>query len=741
MEADPRLVRTCEPRLALSANLGAEWLIDTLKLAATGPDFHPLASATDLSRIEVEPAVAIDLASRSAAPTSPLDGIDTVAASTVQGSPDLLQQASELRHLQGLDGRGQTVVVIDSGVAWDHVTLGGGFGPGYRVVGGWDFAEHDADPYDDGPAGYHGTHVAGLLAGQSDGYSGVAPGADVVALRVFDDAGVGQLRWIESALQWVHENQHTFASPITTVNLSVGAALSADNQADAMSMLEDELQQLRDDQILVFAASGNLMASQSSAAVGVLYPASSPAVVAVSSVDAQGDLSDFAQRETGILASRGEAIAGAVPDHVFGWDGKVDDFARLDGTSMATPQVAAASMLVRQAMSDVGLEPSAEAILKHLNAAAIEKFDPLSGSTFRMIDLQGAIDSVRGTPPSSGPAIIERLDGSSSGEQVELDLRDGIRLRVGGLSYTMLGGAGPLVIDVAGGDDSLQILGSAEAERLIVHAESIQDGVANVSSISTNDFRIELRGFERVAFHGGGGADRATLFDSAAADTLTSHPSRATLQGTGFRFDVFDVPRIYVHGTAGGNDTAFLHDSSGDDMLAVRPQFTSLRSEQAFQLAYGFERVHAYATAGGMDRAELYDSPDDDTLSISSGRSLITGPGYHVSARGFASTTGFAVAGGFDVARLYASESASLWNVTEDRVQWTDPGGAVRIARGFERLLAFEQYEPIELTPPSRTSPPAADFAGAAAPLAERQADAARAVFDALGQAETQGDV
>ncbi|MEN0111753.1 MAG: hypothetical protein AAF805_13625, partial [Planctomycetota bacterium] len=41
----------------------------------------------------------------------------------------------------GFDGSGQTVVVIDSGIAWSHTALGGGLGEGYRVVGGWDFTE------------------------------------------------------------------------------------------------------------------------------------------------------------------------------------------------------------------------------------------------------------------------------------------------------------------------------------------------------------------------------------------------------------------------------------------------------------------------------------------------------------------------------------------------------------------------------------------------------------------------
>ncbi len=67
----------------------------------------------------------------------------------------------------GLRGAGQTVAIIDTGIAYDHLALGGGFGAGYHVVGGWDFTEEkDADPYDDAPAGFHGTHVSGIVASQ-----------------------------------------------------------------------------------------------------------------------------------------------------------------------------------------------------------------------------------------------------------------------------------------------------------------------------------------------------------------------------------------------------------------------------------------------------------------------------------------------------------------------------------------------------------------------------------------------
>lgn len=131
----------------------------------------------------------------------------------------------------GLDGKGQTVAIIDSGIAFDHVALGRGFGAGHRVVGGWDFAENDNRPYDDAPAGFHGTHVAGIVGANDGVHFGVAPNVDLVSLRVFNDIGKGELAWTESALRWVYDNRNTFANPITTVNLSLGSSWNSDRKS------------------------------------------------------------------------------------------------------------------------------------------------------------------------------------------------------------------------------------------------------------------------------------------------------------------------------------------------------------------------------------------------------------------------------------------------------------------------------------------------------------------------------
>ncbi len=89
------------------------------------------------------------------------------------------------------DGTGQTIAIVDTGVDYTHPDLGGGFGLGHKVVGGYDFINHDADPMDDEG---HGTHVAGITAGATtspDGRTGVAPGASLLAYKVLDNTGYG----------------------------------------------------------------------------------------------------------------------------------------------------------------------------------------------------------------------------------------------------------------------------------------------------------------------------------------------------------------------------------------------------------------------------------------------------------------------------------------------------------------------------------------------------------------------
>lgn len=291
----------------------------------------------------------------------------------------------------GFDGTGQTVVVIDSGIAWDHYALGGGLGQGYQVVGGWDFAENDADPFDDPGAGFHGTHVSGIIGSTDAVHRGVASGVDLVSLRVFDDAGNGNLAWVEQALQWVHDHRQDFANPITTVNLSLGTNWNS-NDLPTWATLEEEFAQLEADGIFISVAAGNSF--QNNPTIGVSYPAASQHVVPVASHDAEGEMSDFSQRNQRVLVAPGESIKSTVPGHL---TGKLlsSDFIGASGTSMAAPYVAGSSVLVRQAMQFMGYDQIDQAaIYQKLQETADTLFDSLTGLNYHRINLEKALQAI-----------------------------------------------------------------------------------------------------------------------------------------------------------------------------------------------------------------------------------------------------------------------------------------------------------------------------------------------------------
>ncbi|KAK7568867.1 peptidase S8/S53 domain-containing protein [Phyllosticta citricarpa] len=100
---------------------------------------------------------------------------------------------------EGISGKGQTVAIVDSGCDFFNPYLGGGFGDGFKVKGGFDLVgdniyppampKTDPNPYTD--CSEHGTHVAGIVAAENPlnsaiNFTGVAPGAKLEIFRVFD---------------------------------------------------------------------------------------------------------------------------------------------------------------------------------------------------------------------------------------------------------------------------------------------------------------------------------------------------------------------------------------------------------------------------------------------------------------------------------------------------------------------------------------------------------------------------
>ncbi|WP_078944673.1 S8 family serine peptidase [Streptomyces flavochromogenes] len=117
-------------------------------------------------------------------------------------------------------GKGTVVAVLDSGVDYGHPDLGGGFGKGHKVVGGFDFANGDDDPMDDNG---HGTHVAGIIAGKAAGKGGVtgmAPDARLLAYKVTGADGSGYTSDIIAGIEAAADPANPY--PADVINMSLG---------------------------------------------------------------------------------------------------------------------------------------------------------------------------------------------------------------------------------------------------------------------------------------------------------------------------------------------------------------------------------------------------------------------------------------------------------------------------------------------------------------------------------------
>src|SRR5204862_3883033 len=135
---------------------------------------------------------------------------------------------------RGCDGRGIGVAVMDSGVvAWHADLTAPGAAGAQRVAQFVDLVHGSAAPYDDYG---HGTHVAGIIAGNgfdSNGArAGIAPGAQLVVIKALDGSGQGRISNVIAAFDYVVAHQQD--SNIRVVNLSIGAGVYESYNSDPL---------------------------------------------------------------------------------------------------------------------------------------------------------------------------------------------------------------------------------------------------------------------------------------------------------------------------------------------------------------------------------------------------------------------------------------------------------------------------------------------------------------------------
>jgi subtilisin family serine protease len=256
---------------------------------------------------------------------------------------DQIIGASATRSEFNVDGTGQTVAVIDTGADFNNPALGGAVGTGNKIVAGVDFTGSANGIL---PTWQHGTGTAGLVAGNGGGYTGVAPGADIVALRVFGDDNQGSFNEIDEALDWVIQNHSQYN--ITAVNLSVSDGGNYQSNIFANTgvgqQITSAIGQLDTLNIPVVIAAGNSFDGKTQ---GLGFPAIVPDAISVTATDANDQLASTAQR-LGSAQGGSSAVKIAAPgvniDAPSGDSGTSSE----TGTSFATPQVTGSIILLQE---------------------------------------------------------------------------------------------------------------------------------------------------------------------------------------------------------------------------------------------------------------------------------------------------------------------------------------------------------------------------------------------------------
>jgi minor extracellular serine protease Vpr len=146
---------------------------------------------------------------------------------------------TEIPRMDGIDGTGIKIAIIDTGIDFNHPDLFG-WGPDGKVIGGYNFIQKDQPPLD---TNGHGTQVAGVIA--ADGQViGVAPKAKILAYKVSEDGEGVSSELIVKAIE------KAIADGVDIINISLGV-----NKTNAK--IDRAVDNALEKEIFVVVAAGN----------------------------------------------------------------------------------------------------------------------------------------------------------------------------------------------------------------------------------------------------------------------------------------------------------------------------------------------------------------------------------------------------------------------------------------------------------------------------------------------------
>jgi subtilisin family serine protease len=350
-------------------------------------------------------------------PVSTLKEVERPAGTLITGAAtayDPITGAAATRSAYNVDGSGMTVAVIDTGVDYNNPALGGGIGPGDKVIAGYDFADNTTDPM--ATTSQHGTAIAGLIGSEDPNDLGVAPGVNIVALRVTDDTNTASLSSIANALQWVITNYAQYNISAVNMSLSDGGNYAQNwfaNDGGDGQLVTQLIGQLTAMNIPVITATGNSFAGVQ----GEGFAAIVQGTISVTATDLSGNLLPNAQR-LGTALGGASATTIAAPGSQLTAPSGDSGTTTVAGTSFATAVVTGGVTLLQEIYeSRFGELPTVAEIKSWLQQGATPIYDSVTGITIGELNLEASaalIPEPTSSAASSAPSTAASTSAPAS---------------------------------------------------------------------------------------------------------------------------------------------------------------------------------------------------------------------------------------------------------------------------------------------------------------------------------------
>jgi subtilisin family serine protease len=282
----------------------------------------------------------------------------------------------------GYTGRGVKIAIVDTGVDAYHSLEG-------KVSAERNFVEGEDGRDLDG----HGTHVAGIAAGDEDVYRGVAPGAVLISAKVLNREGEGPDYMVALGISWA------FEAGAHIINLSIGGP---GHPQDLLCRLCNTIAERG---VIVTAAAGN------SGGEGIESPGMAERVITVGAVDKRGRVAPYSSRDAHGLGKPDVVAPGGLlkledgtalpPDQgvvsLRSRFSKLQPYpdekhASLCGTSMAASHASGAAAILVEALKERGFEGNLHyAVKKLLKSTARDLREPRNAQGSGLIDIEKAL--------------------------------------------------------------------------------------------------------------------------------------------------------------------------------------------------------------------------------------------------------------------------------------------------------------------------------------------------------------